>query len=239
VHPEDFPIVDGALQGLIEGADSSSVKFRAVRRDGTVRYIQGAATTLRDDQRQLARIVGVNLDVTERTLAEAQRETLLHDLGERVKELRVLHEMAKLLQGHSDSDAELFQEVVRLIPTAWQQNQCCEARIVLGDIDCRTPGWRANEWTQVAEFSTNDGKGRIEVAYTEPCAPMDEGPFLKEERALLDSLSEMLVNHLELRRYQRGLEALVASRTAELQAAKEAAESASRAKGAFLANMSH
>ena len=48
---------------------------------------------------------------------------------------------------------------------------------------------------------------------------------------------EQLVN--ELRQHQEHLEALVASRTTELRAAKEAAESASRAKSAFLANMSH
>ena len=44
---------------------------------------------------------------------------------------------------------------------------------------------------------------------------------------------------LELRNHQEHLEALVASRTTELRAAKDAAESASRAKSAFLANMSH
>ena len=48
---------------------------------------------------------------------------------------------------------------------------------------------------------------------------------------------EQLVH--ELRKHQEHLEALVASRTTELRAAKEAAESASRAKSAFLANMSH
>ena len=44
---------------------------------------------------------------------------------------------------------------------------------------------------------------------------------------------------LELRKHQEGLEALVAIRTTELRAAKEAAESASLAKSSFLANMSH
>ncbi|MCX8087008.1 MAG: response regulator, partial [Rhodocyclaceae bacterium] len=43
----------------------------------------------------------------------------------------------------------------------------------------------------------------------------------------------------ELKRYQGELEALVASRTADLASALEAAEAASRAKSTFLANMSH
>ena len=43
----------------------------------------------------------------------------------------------------------------------------------------------------------------------------------------------------ELRNHQEHLEALVVSRTTELRAAKESAESASRAKSVFLANMSH
>ncbi len=77
------------------------------------------------------------------------------------------------------------------------------------------------------------------MAYLEERPSSAEGPFLLEERALLDSLAEMLVAYLELRKHQERLEALVASRTTELRAAKEAAESASRAKSAFLANMSH
>ena len=43
----------------------------------------------------------------------------------------------------------------------------------------------------------------------------------------------------ELDRHRRHLEELVAARTAELEKAKELAESATRAKSAFLANMSH
>jgi signal transduction histidine kinase len=88
-------------------------------------------------------------------------------------------------------------------------------------------------------FKTEIGDGLIEVAYLEPRPPADEGPFLTEERALLDSLAEMLVAYIEVRRRQGDLEELVATRTQELQTAREAADRANSAKSVFLANMSH
>ena len=130
-------------------------------------------------------------------------------------------------------------KLVVLMPSAWQYPECCEARIVYGDLEVSTPGWRDAPWKQSASFTTSEGSGLIEVVYLEERPPSAEGPFLLEERALLDSFAEMLVAYLELRKHQEHLEGLVTSRTTELRAAKEAAESANRAKSAFLANMSH
>jgi signal transduction histidine kinase len=60
-----------------------------------------------------------------------------------------------------------------------------------------TPGWRESPWTLDVPFGTSQGMGRVSVAYLAPRPPADEGPFLKEERALLNSFSEMLVAYLE------------------------------------------
>jgi signal transduction histidine kinase/DNA-binding response OmpR family regulator len=191
------------------------------------------ARTLRDSLRR------TEAQLAERRRAEAERDRLVRDLSERVKELRLLHEFAQLVQQHRGTQTELLQQLVERIPAAWQYPELCQARIRYRDLVVTTAKFREAAWTQSIDFSTSGGPGCIEIVYTEQRPEADEGPFLKEERALLMSLAEMLVSTLELRRHQQGLEELVQVRTAQLSAAKDAAESANRAKTAFFANMSH
>jgi PAS domain S-box-containing protein len=227
------------LDAALRGERQYATDFRIRHGDGSIRVIRAVASTVLNDRGEPIRMVGFNRDVTDLVNAERDRDRLVHDLGERVKELHLLHATARLLQPERPFDRALLQELVMLLPPAWQYPACCEARIRCGDTEVTTPGWRASPWRQAVSFMTSRGPGGIEVVYLESCPPAAEGPFLAEERALLDSLAEMLVAYLEVRVHHEGLEALVTRRTTELQAAKEAAESASRAKGTFLANMSH
>jgi two-component system, sensor histidine kinase and response regulator len=191
-----------------------------------------------------ARVTGSNLDeLGELTNAfndmSAKLKRTFDDLGVRVKELKLLHATARLLERDRPFNRALLDELVLLIPAAWQYPECCEARIVYGELAVATPGWRETRWKQSSSFKAGEGEGLIEVVYLQERPVSAEGPFLPEERALLDSLAEMLVAYIDLRQHQEHLEALVTSRTSELQLAKEAAESASHAKSTFLANMSH
>ena len=128
--------------------------------------------------------------------AEQQRERLVLDLGERVKELRLLHAAAQLLRDRP-LDETVLAELARTMPPAWMYPEICEARIAYLDVDVSTPGWRDSPWRQSAPFVTAAGKGVVEVVYTAERPPAYEGPFLAEERELLDSLVEMLVAYLE------------------------------------------
>ena len=147
-----------------------------------------------------------------------RNERLVHHLQERVKELRLLSAVARLQQEDHPSARALLTDVVGLIPAGWQYAECCEARIVHGSTEVATPGWRDSPWTQSTEFSTSEGPGRIDVAYTQPRPPAAEGPFLAEERTLIESVARILGRQLDVRKHRQGLEDLVATRTAELRA---------------------
>ena len=71
------------------------------------------------------------------------------------------------------------------------------------------------------------------------CLRVENGDDVPTLRMTLTDISEKKRLDAELDRHRHHLEALVFARTAELAAARDAADAANRAKSSFLANMSH
>jgi signal transduction histidine kinase len=136
------------------------------------------------------------IELAERRETDRRHEQLLFELGERVKELRLLHGVARVLQNRTFHRAVL-EEIVSMMPGAWMHPECCVARIRYDDIEVATPGWRETPWRQSSTFTAANHAGVIEVCYTKEQSLSSEGPFLAEERALLDSLADMLRSHIE------------------------------------------
>lgn len=152
-------------------------------------------------------------------------DSVQHRLQERVKELTALHSTARLLQDRERSLDAVMPDVVALLPPAWQYPDITEGRVQCGDRSWVTAGFRETVWRQEEAFVLRDGEqGTIEVVYTEPRPPADEGPFLTEERELIRSLAEMLRASFQHRRDDSAimaanerLERQVAERTASLR----------------------
>jgi PAS domain S-box-containing protein len=179
-------------------------------------------------------IVGIIRDVTERDRIERRQRQLVHDLGERVKELTALHATGRILNEPGTS-TELLARVVTLLPDAWQYPEITSARIAVGAVDVRTDRFEATRWLQRAEFKTIDGQaGVIEVAYSEARPNATEGPFLAEERNLIESLAGMLRAYFERLQAEEHRVNL-----ARAEAARVQAQEANAAKDQFLATVSH
>ncbi|MEE8612897.1 MAG: MHYT domain-containing protein, partial [Nitrospirales bacterium] len=148
------------------------------------------------------------LDITDRKRAEEESHRLMYNLGERVKELTALHQTARLVQDPQATPKEVIQQLVPLLPPAWQYPESTAARFTYDTLQVATPNFSPTPWTQRAEFQTEDGKsGLLEVCYLVKQPDRDEGPFLTEERNLINSLGEMLRAYFERQRIQRDLAA--------------------------------
>ncbi len=151
-------------------------------------------------------------------------ERTLHHLQERVKELTALHATAQLFQNEDLSIEDLLQSIADLIPPSWQYPEITAARIRLGPITIQTSNFAPSPWSQSGKFTCRDGtSGEIEVVYLESRPAESEGPFLLEERSLLNSLAEMVRLQLDRKRAEAALreahdvlEQRVKIRTAEL-----------------------
>ena len=76
VHPEDLPNLASISTKTFNGIECYTVEYRVRHRDGNYRHVWDRAVVVRDDQGQMTRVVGCNLDMTDRYLAEeALRES--------------------------------------------------------------------------------------------------------------------------------------------------------------------
>ncbi|HKV04997.1 MAG TPA: response regulator [Candidatus Acidoferrales bacterium] len=71
VYPDDLPAAEGALQKVMAEKGRAAVDFRIVRPDGAIRHLSAAEGVVLDELGKVARIIGVNIDVTNRKKAEA------------------------------------------------------------------------------------------------------------------------------------------------------------------------
>jgi formate hydrogenlyase transcriptional activator len=132
----------------------------------------------------------------------------LYDLGERVKELTALHHTARLLEDEQLGVTELLQRIAALLPPAFQFPEVTQALVRFGDTEVSTSGFVTTPWVLKQNFATRDGMtGALEVAYLEERPASAEGPFLREERYLINSLADMVTAALDKRASDSALRA--------------------------------
>jgi len=114
-------------------------------------------------------------------------------LQERVKELTCLYSMSMISKQIDILLEDILYQIMELIPPAWQYPEITQSRIILDEFDYSLPEFVAGRDKLSADIVVNGKKrGVLEVVYTEKRDRMDEGPFLKEERKLIDTITNEL-----------------------------------------------
>ena len=111
-------------------------------------------------------------------------------LRERVKELTCLYGIAQVAQRRDIPLDETLQDIVELLPPAWQHPEIASARILLDGRAHTTADFKEGPHRQAADILVGGARrGSVEVFYTRDKAGFVEGPFLKEEQSLIDTVA--------------------------------------------------
>ena len=146
-------------------------------------------------------------DISERKRAEEERVVLLHDMQERIKEQTCIYQVSNAILERESLD-EICQDVVALLPAGWQYPEITQARITLEGREFTSAPFPETEWKLASEIVVDGERcGSVEVFYTEPRQHLDEGPFLKEERRLIDGVAQALSGAVARKRAEKALKA--------------------------------
>ncbi len=128
------------------------------------------------------------LEALETTLIKQTR-----DLKERIKEINCLYGMSELVEKNNISLEKIYQGVVELIPDSWQFSGITCAQLTINGRKYKTKNYKKTKWQQLADVIIYGQKeGTLIVGYLEKKSKSYEGPFLEEERALINSISQRL-----------------------------------------------
>ncbi|MFC1965886.1 PAS domain-containing protein [Chloroflexota bacterium] len=115
------------------------------------------------------------------------------ELTERMKELSCLYEVTTHSGNPELSLDERFQKIADVLPLGWQYPEITCAKITVNDKEFKTKNYRETEWKQSYDIEVHGVQiGTVEVCYLEAKPEIDEGPFIKEERRLIDTVADRL-----------------------------------------------
>ncbi len=180
---------------------------------------------------QISKLEGEN-----RRLRSAARDrgAIEAELRERVKELNCLYGITQLVETHDDRLEPLLQGIVDLLPPSWQYPDVCCARLTLDHVQYTTDAFRKSSWKQTADvIVAGEACGLVEVYYLKEMHELDEGPFLREERALINAVAERAGKIVERIRAERRLHEAMK----QLQVERAALEQANAALRGVLARI--
>jgi len=128
------------------------------------------------------------------TLSQEELQKLIAEKRERLKELGAINQATRILKEDMPIDT-MLKEICRILPDAWQYPDDTVARIRYGkNAFISSEKFRETTWYQKKYFETIDGM--IEIYYLKKHKDLDEGPFLAEERDLINNLSSIISGYL-------------------------------------------
>ncbi len=126
---------------------------------------------------------------------------------ERTKEINCLLGLTNLFKNESFNLEQILKKTVTLLPPSFQDPENIYVRLIYKEHEFKTYNYKESSWKLISKIKV-DGvqEGRIEVSYLMDPTPARD-PFLKEERMMLDLISEQLSSAIQKRQGEKRLKA--------------------------------
>ncbi len=122
---------------------------------------------------------------------------LVEELKERAKELNCLYAVQETLVKPGLNTEDAITRIIEVIPPGWQYPDICLTCIQIGDKVIQSDNFQESSWVIHSDIIVQDQiEGKISVYYSEEKPDLDEGPFLLEERRLINTIADQLGNFL-------------------------------------------
>lgn len=195
IHPDSLNIFHAYFNKLKSSGNPVTLEIK-LKSENTDIPVKIAGNVFPEEGIRFYRLIIT--DLTEEKQYNRALQEKNRNLKERVKELNCLFNISNLLDSPELTVDELLQNVVELIPPAWQFPEVTAARITLNDKIFQTNNFKFSKWKQSATIPLNfKGKGNIEVNITDELPQTAGNYFLEEEKSLLESISKILGRYLQ------------------------------------------
>ncbi len=115
---------------------------------------------------------------------------------ERLKELAAINKTTSVIK-EAKSIPDTLQHISFILKEAMQYPPYTSARITFDGKYYLSPNFKESEWVLNQAFDCIDKRtGLLEIFYTKEFPDLYEGPFLKEERDLIDNISNMISGYI-------------------------------------------
>ena len=204
IHPDDYDQFKKHYEAeTTNSLEITQLDFKILTQNKEEKTIRHRCQPIYDENGRFIGTRGSNFVIP------PQAEELIkksQQLNGRVKELNCLYEISRKMVQPNCSIKEIMKVTVNVLRSSWQYPEITCTRLNYGGWTVNSDNWKETKWIQSADIvSSNGSTGKVEVCYTKEKPELDEGPFLNEERNLIDAIGILLGDFIQRKEVETSL----------------------------------